>query len=337
MSSRSSPRWSSPEAVEIAASLSMADPEAAVRQHARNVLATLATKSVPVRLPELFEWASVRRVRTEAMLLEGGLKRNPSGLFDIVVRADRPPRRQRFSAAHELGHILFYKFAPESKKAQELRGRNASDEEERLCNVAAEEFLMPIWHIERLQSQHCEPITMAIDLSTQCDVSITSAMIRAASFLRGQGQLQLWDVRDSTWQCTHRVRFGRSRLRLDDFQVEVWKGHAMAPSLPWRSEGWLYSTSSRHRVLARTTVARVPGRTSVLVSHELLMTAPKKVDALEAARRDQVRQAQRSAAAPGCKLCRGTGWIEDFESHPGDRLRPVRICACRYGSTQESA
>jgi hypothetical protein len=58
----------------------------------------------------------VRKVRLEDMPLEGALRRAPTGPFDILVRADRPLTRQRFSTAHELGHTLFHRFAPTSKR-----------------------------------------------------------------------------------------------------------------------------------------------------------------------------------------------------------------------------
>src|SRR5262245_55577293 len=88
-------RWQTPEAKELASWLSLEGPEAAMRLHARNLLALVNARSLPGRLPSMFDWAGIRKVRAEPMPFEGALRKAQSGLFDILVRADRPPNRQR--------------------------------------------------------------------------------------------------------------------------------------------------------------------------------------------------------------------------------------------------
>ena len=109
-------RWNSAEARELAAGAGVADPEVAIRTRVREVLSEAGVGNVPVPLAALFKTMGVRKVRTSAMLLEGALRPAGESQFDILVREDRHAKRQRFTIAHELGHLLFYRFASQARR-----------------------------------------------------------------------------------------------------------------------------------------------------------------------------------------------------------------------------
>jgi hypothetical protein len=314
-----------------------------MRQHVRRVLTEVGALTLPVRLTELFVWAGVRKVRSESMLIEGALKRTPAGLFDILVREDRPSSRKRFSVAHELGHIFFYRFAPAAKAMQERLGRQAPHEEERLCNIAAEELLMPAWFLEELlREPSASPADRVLKLAEHCDVSVEAAMIRLAPLWRGAGELQLWQRQEGLgWQRKLACKLGRYSESLDGFKVEAWDDKFVAEmsSLPWVASSWLYSVPARRRLPAQTTALRVPGRqTTVIVSHELTRQSPASSQSdIDRARLVRVRRAIAARAQPDCQICRGTGWIEvsHREINAATRLEPAKVCECRYN--QESA
>jgi hypothetical protein len=325
------------EARELAASLHLNSAKEAMREHARALLERSGITTVPVPLHALFPWAGVRKVRREETLVEGALQRVDGGLLDIIVRADRSATRQRFSIAHEIGHVIFHKFAPNSKAAQARMGQYAPPEEERLCNVAAEELLMPAWFVERTIGGHDEPAAAAIALATACDVSIETAVIRVASMWQhSRGVLELWERQSSTWKrkWPRPRRLGRLPFKIDEFEVEGWRGCFIADiaSLPWSSPEQLYLKNNR-TLIPVVSAARRFGARSVVVSHVLSENpGAAQENSLANARRDRVRKAIASPPCTDCERCSGTGWIEQ-RAIGGDsraRLAPVAICACRY-------
>jgi hypothetical protein len=269
------------------------------------------------------------------MLLEGALRRLPDGRFDILVREGCSTTRQRFSIAHELGHIIFHRHAPRAKAAQSQQDRNASPEEERLCNVAAEEFLMPATFLDALvEDRSRTPAAHVFELASRCEVSLEAAAYRLASRWKGRGEIQVWELRDGSWGQTLRRRLGHTRGSLAGFEVEEWKG-APIPALgklPWTGATWLFCARRRERASARTSAILVPRRLpTVLVSHEFVPTRTRLTE-VERSGRERVRRACAARPVPTCTNCGGTGWsipgCADYD--PSKRRQPVSICSCRY-------
>jgi Zn-dependent peptidase ImmA (M78 family) len=65
--------------------------------------------------------------------------------FRMVLRRDLPASRINFTVAHEICHTFFYQRVPEIKFANHACDRD----EERLCNLGAEELLMPGLDVKR--------------------------------------------------------------------------------------------------------------------------------------------------------------------------------------------
>jgi len=331
--------WSSPEAHELAANAGVDDPADAMRVRARALLDEHGGRSIPVRLSALFPWAGVRKVRSEQMPLEGALKRLSDGRFDILVREDASPARQRFSVAHELGHVLFYRHAPRAEALQAHRGLQAPPEEERLCNVAAEELLMPV--AATGDACKAEGAERVLHLTQSCEVSIEAAMIRLAPMWRRPGELQLWHY-SGAWTRKLTLRLARSRS-LRGFEVREWNWRPTPEpsSLPWTSATKLYSRTKHMWLFARTTAVSIGRRIpTVLVCHELVKEPGRQVTDLELVANIRTRRAEAARPLPECSTCGGTGWVRSDEStyDPANRRKPgARICPCRFDQARACA
>lgn len=224
---------------------------------------------LPVRLGAFFAWGAVRRVRLEATLLDGGLIPLPDGGFDILLREDRSPRRRRFTLAHEFGHLFFYRFAPVSKAAQRRDGRYASDEEERLCNVAAEELLMPHVHIEAMTRSLAwrDAARAVLAVSEDCDVSIEAAVLRVAPWFPGHGELRLWELGPNGWRVAMARRFGSPGSKRT-FAKQPDAGRLNLDRLPVNLEHLSFG-QSRRWADAETSAVNIPRRATptVLVAY----------------------------------------------------------------------
>jgi hypothetical protein len=285
-------------------------------------------------LQRFFDWAGIRKVRVEDMPLEGALRRLPDGRFDILVRENAAPARQRFSIAHELGHVLFYRHAPIAKARQLQLDVRAPQEEERLCNIAAEELLMPQVVAEEGMAK-LEGAEKVMWLADRCDVSVEAAMVRLAPMWNGRGEIQLWR-HDGTWKPQLAVRIGRTRGSLATFGVDEWSGQRTPSGRTSlrRARTSLYSREKRTRLFARTDVVSLPRKAlSLLICHELTSESEhKEKTSLELAQQVRVHRAALAPARPGCANCGGSGMLyPDPAGYPANRNEAPRLCECRYG------
>ena len=100
-----------------------------------------------------------------------GLQANAGGQPLIVIAADWPGDRQRFTLAHELGHLL-------------LRGRIRSRalDEEKACNRFAGAFLLPAAAVKERLGERREKLTQAelLRLKQEYGLSMAGCVYRAA-------------------------------------------------------------------------------------------------------------------------------------------------------------
>jgi len=335
------PRWHSPEAAELAMSRGVACPEEAVRLHVTELLNAAGVNTTPVRLSTLLPLLNAKMIREKEMLLEGALRPLKGGGFDIWVRKDRPVTRQRYSAAHELGHLLFYQYAPTAKQRQTTLGIQAPEEEERLCNVVAAEILMPQGLVSRLVEKGSKELSgVVVELSRTCETSLPSALIRVAQEVKAPGVLQLWR-RDPEkgWERLYSYHTGRSRSQLHSYELDRWRetvaddvvemGHLSTSSA-------LFSSELRSVTYAYSEAVRAPspaGAPIVVLNHRLGIqkAAHDRVDPLVAYRQRVYQAATAQRADPACPICNGTGgeYMKERQA--------VRVCACRFRQARVSA
>lgn len=303
-----------------------------MRIHARALLEKTLSQS-PVDIIELCSVAGARRLRSKEMLLEGALIPTRDGRFDVVVRRDRPTTRRRFSAAHEVGHLLFYQHAPRSKTLQKQEGRRAPDEEERLCNIAAAELLMPTALVEHcIHAADDDASAAVIELAKTCNVSPLAAFIRLSRSWPHDGLLELWTCK-STWQRRYTRRLGSTWVRLEEYHPDhlrdTWADQAFRLHA-WRRDGHLFHRERRAsvRVTTRATpvTSGLKSQQQLLVHHHALRSQQRQLaplGELEALRAHRLQAARRTKPLANCGDCRGTGWL--FET-----ANTVTTCLCRH-------
>ncbi len=131
-----------------------------------------------------------REIESEAMLLP-----SKDGYSIVLKKAERPSRlaRQRFSLAHELGHLLLQK-SEQNRAALKYRGHGYSDDEERICDQIAAEILMPRmafyedgwmegWSLRSLRS-----------LAVKYDTSVPATAMRMIDLMPEEALMGVWKV-----------------------------------------------------------------------------------------------------------------------------------------------
>jgi Zn-dependent peptidase ImmA (M78 family) len=138
----------------------------------------------------------------------------------ILVNRDRRSDEQRFSIAHECGHILLRNIIVKRIRDPEVRRSvfrwGNSDEQERLCNRLAAELLMPEdWVRDALTKSNKRGVELVCDLASEFRVSLTMVIRRLVEL--GLPYLAVWylsdehrqDHRGSGAQKLH-IKFGWS-------------------------------------------------------------------------------------------------------------------------------
>src|SRR5262245_30533845 len=81
----------------------------------------------------------------DGLTLDGKLTKTREGQLLVRLRRNQHPARMRFTLAHELAHAFFYEdlASLDQKEGHSKALVSYDDEEERLCDRAAAEMLMP--------------------------------------------------------------------------------------------------------------------------------------------------------------------------------------------------
>jgi IrrE N-terminal-like domain len=120
------------------------DPESAMRVACRTLIAECGVSAPPVPLRALSNHLGVHIVRRATP--GAATLRTKQGVLEVWVGADTTKwRRERFTLAHELAHVLLLS-GSSSRLGPDLSGEMDSlehEEHERLCNLGAAEILMP--------------------------------------------------------------------------------------------------------------------------------------------------------------------------------------------------
>jgi hypothetical protein len=122
--------------------------------------------------------------------LDGFLTCDENKKFRIHIKSDAHPHRKNFTLAHEISHTFFYHdfIHPNSR----WQCKDSDQEEERLCDMAAEELLMPTAAFKRdLDGQGYITPTTIKWLTKRYEVSLQAAAIRTWKTTRTVG-CALW-------------------------------------------------------------------------------------------------------------------------------------------------
>lgn len=118
-------------------------PEEAMRRACQALLAQAGEVTPPIGVRRLLANCNAHMV--ERQIGTAGRLELVQGRFVVIVSANAGWRRNRFTVAHEIGHILLLQsLAHSPTDLEDLRAPETWEYAERLCNLAAAELLIPI-------------------------------------------------------------------------------------------------------------------------------------------------------------------------------------------------
>lgn len=183
MNSQSDNRWFGPTAQSLRSIYGPKSPLSLFRDKATEVRKTTGVKGPPFDPFEYAERLDIRVEEREGMSIDGLLK-CIDGRFVVYLKKDVFSLRKNFTLAHEIAHTFFYGLLSHPNS---FRGSVSSDpEEERLCDAAAAELLMPssLFREHLLSEPEVTPHTL-FGLVDRYRVSIQSVTIRTAEVHSG--------------------------------------------------------------------------------------------------------------------------------------------------------
>jgi Zn-dependent peptidase ImmA (M78 family) len=145
-----------------------------VERAAHSALNTIRDSTPPIDLEHLARRMGVDEIRHQPMPIDGQLLAGPDKIV-VEVCSQRSRPRQRFTLAHELGHLWLTQNRARYD-LPELHWR----EEERFCDSFAAAVLMPrTWIVRR--TVDCTPSLRALErLSLEARTSLAATLIRAS-------------------------------------------------------------------------------------------------------------------------------------------------------------
>lgn len=171
------------------------DPIAAITCRAKALVSESGISGPPYNPRFYARFRNVRHIIEREMSIDGRLIPSPNG-FTIELRKDRPNPRKNFTCAHELAHTFFYGSVQSTSYRAQRPEYQPDAEEERLCNVAAAELLMPSDIVSKIAHDHVPGPKSLIDVATLFDTSLTATLIRLLKF-------GLWNVGFVLWHCAN--------------------------------------------------------------------------------------------------------------------------------------
>jgi hypothetical protein len=168
-------KWTEPLVLELGASHRSKDPQVAVEDYARRLLADAEQSSLPIDVDLI---ASVKGVRRREGLFDfaGRIYAEDDGQLVMDLNTGHNTNRKRFTCAHELMHTAFPEFAEEKRYRLDntVESNPINREEEYLCDLGAAALLMPA---DLLTGRY--PIDKGLEsietLSKEAEVSLEAA------------------------------------------------------------------------------------------------------------------------------------------------------------------
>jgi hypothetical protein len=185
----------------------------AITIHAAGLIRKAGLSEPPFRPQVYKDLRKVRQILYRKLKVEGRLIPDSDG-FLMELRKDRPVTRQNFTCAHELAHTFFYELVPSIKYRKHAPNEPQHDpEEERLCDIAAAELLMPRRVFRRVVDDFELSPKSVCDIAATFETSTVSTAIRIASLNVWDTSFILWESKDDQlrplWLVKRNGRFKR--------------------------------------------------------------------------------------------------------------------------------
>jgi IrrE N-terminal-like domain len=114
----------------------------------------------------------------------------------IRIRRCKARRRERFTLAHEIGHLVL---AQPDLRLMSMRRRTGLEDTERFCDAFAAALLMPREWIEHEYGERPESLETLLDCSAGTETSLSATLLRLKRSLDWSTSLLHWRRTDSRW------------------------------------------------------------------------------------------------------------------------------------------
>ena len=217
-----------------------------IRRYASMVCKEAGVASIPVNLRAIATHLGVRAIQVRDIACDGALMplETDKG-YTVALSSQTSWERQRFSLAHELGHIVLHRLIPETRsfETRTVFTPPGGKAEERFCNAFAAELLMPHSPFMTALTKIQMNVAGLIDLALTFQVSVTAAAyrIRGTELCRDFALVRLRPCADQKGvrADTVLVNFRRSPLRV---RISHTFGNQSAPSKAFKevnsANGW---------------------------------------------------------------------------------------------------
>jgi hypothetical protein len=168
---------------------------------------------MPINLPAISKALGVTKVNYIPMAEDGRVDWN-DGQPVISLRADRIRKRQRFTFAHELAHVVL---ADETTSSAYRIATTDQDDEEAVCDAVAAALLMPRpWLLRRIDA-HPTNLDLIRTVAREADVSLAAVAARLTDLTGQTSALLRWTAGLNGWICQFTsavpsALYGRIRL-----------------------------------------------------------------------------------------------------------------------------
>jgi hypothetical protein len=176
--------WNGPVVKTLEKVYGRVSPVSLFIERAREICGRLRIPGPPFSPFEYAKGLGIEVQFSKGLGIDGMLSRRKGGTFVATLKDTSSCARMNFTLAHEIAHTFFYSDLEEF--GEKFRNNVVFDpEEERLCDLAAAELLMPFSsfseELERRTDQRgIIASTVIVDLARLYRVSIVAAAIRVA-------------------------------------------------------------------------------------------------------------------------------------------------------------
>ncbi len=153
-------------------------------ERARSLIRPSLLHAVPTDLAKIASELGVVRIEPSAMAADGYLGFLSGNRLVIRYREDNPRCRNRFTIAHEIGHIIYAEAKGDPILGRVHRGYGRDVAEEIAANRIASELLMPEDSVTHGIQDRPPAWDIIVGLSRQFDVSLAAMALRILE-LRG--------------------------------------------------------------------------------------------------------------------------------------------------------
>jgi hypothetical protein len=159
----------------------------------------------------------------------------------VIINSNDPPSRQKFSQAHELVEFLFNSL-PNRKDIGngwmlKKPGGFTESMKEYLCNRTAANLLMPPVYVTDQINQHGANFDCARIISSECEISLSAALVQVARISQGNHSVVLWMMKNKPSEIMRKVSTA---------QLGLFDDHKPQPAMKLRVEWSLGSENAPH-------------------------------------------------------------------------------------------